>query len=158
MNGFYATYAGQHNTWVGQSWALTRHAIQESRSRDTWSSERLFVTKLLYCIVRIVLLLISCKTRRLPTYMPSPNSFSVNKWWLWTNRYEVDTQQVRTTKIGLGKFCPRPPASIFLPIFLSVIIQGVQEKLCFFTFHCNPSQRNASVQSLLLASNSLYNQ
>ena len=43
------------------------------------------------------------------------------------------------------------------------IVQGVQEKLCFFTFHCNPSlayiavrdlqssQRNVSVQSLLLA-------
>ena len=44
-------------------------------------------------------------------------------------------------------------------------VQGVQEKLCFFTIHCNPSlayiavrdrqssQRNASVQSLLLAGN-----
>ena len=44
-------------------------------------------------------------------------------------------------------------------------IQGVQEKLCFFTIHCNPSlaysgvrdlqssQLNASVQSLLLAGN-----
>ena len=49
-------------------------------------------------------------------------------------------------------------------------IQGVQEKLCFFTIHCSPSldyiavrdlqssQRNASVQSLLLAGNFLYNQ
>ena len=49
-------------------------------------------------------------------------------------------------------------------------IQGVQEKLCFFTIHCNPSlayiavrdfqssQRNESVQSLLLAGNFLYNQ
>ena len=49
-------------------------------------------------------------------------------------------------------------------------IQGVQEKLCSFTIHCNPSlayiavrdlqssQRNASVQSLLLAGNFLYNQ
>ena len=49
-------------------------------------------------------------------------------------------------------------------------VQGVQEKLCFFTIHCNPSlayisvrdiqssQRNASVQSLLLAGNFLYNQ
>ena len=48
-------------------------------------------------------------------------------------------------------------------------IQGVQEKLCFFTIHCNPSllyitvrdlqgsQHNASVQSLLLA-DFLYNQ
>ena len=56
-------------------------------------------------------------------------------------------------------------------IFLTkAIIQGVQEKLCFFTIHCNPSlayiavrdlqssQRNASVQSLLLAGNFLYNQ
>ena len=46
---------------------------------------------------------------------------------------------------------------------ISLNIQGVQEKLCFFTIHCNPSlayiavrdlqssQRNASVQSLLLA-------
>ena len=46
----------------------------------------------------------------------------------------------------------------------------VQEKLCFFTLHCNPSlayiavrdlqssQCNASVQSLLLAGNFLYNQ
>ena len=51
-----------------------------------------------------------------------------------------------------------------------VYIQGVQEKKCFFTIHCNPSlayiavsdlqnsQRNASVQSLLLAVNFLYNQ
>ena len=51
------------------------------------------------------------------------------------------------------------------------IVQGVQEKLCFFgTIHCNPSlayiavrdlqssQRNASVQSLLLAGISFYNQ
>ena len=49
-------------------------------------------------------------------------------------------------------------------------IQGVQKKLCFFTIHCNPylayiavrdpqsSQRRASVQSLLLAGNFLYNQ
>ena len=49
-------------------------------------------------------------------------------------------------------------------------VQGVQEKLCFSTIHCNPSlayiavrdlqstQRNASVQSLLLAGNFLYNQ
>ena len=49
-------------------------------------------------------------------------------------------------------------------------IQGFQEKLCFFTIHCNASrayigvrdlqssQRNASVQSLLLAGNFLYNQ
>ena len=48
--------------------------------------------------------------------------------------------------------------------------QGVQEKLCFFTIHCNPSlayidvrdlqssRRNASVQSLLLAGISFYNQ
>ena len=50
------------------------------------------------------------------------------------------------------------------------IIQGVQVKLCFFTINCNPSlayiavrdlqcsQRNAIVQSLLLAGNFLYNQ
>ena len=46
-------------------------------------------------------------------------------------------------------------------------IQGVQEKLCFFKIHCHPSlsvrdlqssQRNASVQSLLLAGIFLYNQ
>ena len=49
------------------------------------------------------------------------------------------------------------------------MLQGVQEKLCFFTIHCNPSlayialrdlqssRRNASVQSLLLAGNFLYN-
>ena len=49
-------------------------------------------------------------------------------------------------------------------------MQGVQEKLCFSTIHCNPSlayiavrdlqssQRNASVQSLLLAGDFLYNQ
>ena len=48
-------------------------------------------------------------------------------------------------------------------------LQGVQEKLCFFTIHYNPSlayiavrdlqssQRNASVQSLLLAGNFFYN-
>ena len=51
-----------------------------------------------------------------------------------------------------------------------IYIQDVQEKMCFFTIHCNPSlayiavkdlqisQRNASVQSLLLAGNFLYNQ
>ena len=49
-------------------------------------------------------------------------------------------------------------------------VQGVHEKLCFFTIHCNPSlayiavrdlqssQRDASVQSLLLAGNFLYSQ
>ena len=49
-------------------------------------------------------------------------------------------------------------------------VQGVQEKLCFLTIHCNPSftyiavrdltssQRSAIVQSLLLTSNFLYNQ
>ena len=48
-------------------------------------------------------------------------------------------------------------------------IQGVQEKLCFSTIHCNPSlayiavrdlqssRRNASEQLLLLAGNFLYN-
>ena len=52
----------------------------------------------------------------------------------------------------------------------TIQLQGVQEKLCFFTIHCNlslsyiavrnlqSSQRNASVQSLLLAGNFLYNQ
>ena len=51
-----------------------------------------------------------------------------------------------------------------------VLLQGVQEKVCFFTIHCNPSlayiavsdlqssQRNASVQLLLLAGNFLYHQ
>ena len=46
-----------------------------------------------------------------------------------------------------------------------IYVQGVQEKLCFFTINCNPSlaynalrdlqscQRNASVQSLLLTVN-----
>ena len=50
-----------------------------------------------------------------------------------------------------------------------VLLQGVQEKVCFFKIHCNPSlayiavsdlqssQHNASVQSLLLAGNFLYN-
>ena len=50
------------------------------------------------------------------------------------------------------------------------LVQGVQEKLCFYAIHCNPSlayiavrdlessQRNTSVQSLLLAGNFLYNQ
>ena len=44
-------------------------------------------------------------------------------------------------------------------------LQGVQKKMCFFTIQCNPSlayiivQRNASVQSLLLAGNFfVYNQ
>ena len=53
---------------------------------------------------------------------------------------------------------------------LKKYIQGVHEKLCFFTIHCNPSlayiavrdlqssQREASVQSLLLAGNFLYSQ
>ena len=57
-----------------------------------------------------------------------------------------------------------------LEVQLLTNIQGVQEKLCFFTIHCSPSldyiavrdlqssQRNASVQSLLLAGNFLYNQ
>jgi len=51
-----------------------------------------------------------------------------------------------------------------------VYIQGVQEKLCFFKILCNhslafiavkdlqSSHRNASVQSLQLAGNFLYNQ
>ena len=56
-------------------------------------------------------------------------------------------------------------------IFLQLAkIQCVQEKLCFLTIHCNSylayiavkdlqsSHRNASVQSLLLAGNFLYNQ
>ena len=59
---------------------------------------------------------------------------------------------------------------IYLYMYMYMYIQGVQEKLCFFTIHCNPSlafvavrdlqssQRNASVQSLLLAGNFLYNQ
>ena len=54
--------------------------------------------------------------------------------------------------------------------YIFFVVQGVQEKLCFFTVHCNPSlayiavkdlqssKRNASVQSLLLAGNFLYNQ
>ena len=52
----------------------------------------------------------------------------------------------------------------------SNMLLGVQEILCFFTHHCNPSLayiavrdiqsslRNASVQSLPLAGNFLYNQ
>ena len=47
------------------------------------------------------------------------------------------------------------------------MVQGVQEKWCFFTIHCNPSltyitvrdlqssESNASVQALLLAGNFL---
>ena len=51
------------------------------------------------------------------------------------------------------------------------LIEGVQEILCFFTIHCNPSlvyiaavrdlqssQRNAGVQSLLLPGNFFYDQ
>ena len=61
------------------------------------------------------------------------------------------------------------PLSLIL-YFIVIILQGVQEKLCFLTIHCNPSltytvvrdlqssKRNASVQSLLLAGNFLYNQ
>ena len=53
---------------------------------------------------------------------------------------------------------------------LALIIQGVQEKKCFFTIYCNPSlayiavrdlqssHRKANVQSLPLAGNFLYNQ
>ena len=56
------------------------------------------------------------------------------------------------------------------PFWKHYEIQGVQEKLCFFTILCNPSlayiavrdlqssQRIASVQSLRLAGNFLYNQ
>ena len=55
-------------------------------------------------------------------------------------------------------------------MLISKYVQGVQEKLYFFTINCNPSlayiavrylqssQRYASVQSLLLAGNFLYNQ
>ena len=51
--------------------------------------------------------------------------------------------------------------------FSKLYIQGVQEKMCFFTIYCNhslayitvrdlqSSQRNAIVQSLLLAGNFL---
>ena len=35
---------------------------------------------------------------------------------------------------------------------IRIYVQGVQEKLCFFTFHCNP------FVPLLLAGNFLYNQ
>ena len=65
--------------------------------------------------------------------------------------------------------------SVYLPeraqqACFSAYLQGVQENLCFITIHCNPSliyiavrdlqssQLNASVQSLLLAGNFLYNQ
>ena len=59
---------------------------------------------------------------------------------------------------------------LWLMVLKKSCIQGVQEKLCFFTIHCSPfltyiavrdlqsSQRNASVQSLLLAGNFLYSQ
>ena len=59
---------------------------------------------------------------------------------------------------------PIPDSGVFF------YVHGVQEILYFFTIHCNPSlayfavrdlqssQRNASIQSLLLASNFLYNQ
>ena len=54
--------------------------------------------------------------------------------------------------------------------FSVIILQGVQEKLCLCTIHCNPSlayiavrdlqssQRYASVQSFLLVGNFLYNE
>ena len=53
-------------------------------------------------------------------------------------------------------------------VYSNIYIKGVQEKkLFFFTIHCNPSlayiadlqssQRNAIVQSLLLAGDFLYN-
>ena len=54
------------------------------------------------------------------------------------------------------------------PVPFTHKVQGSQEKLCFFTIHCNPSlayiavrdlqcsQRNVSVQSLLLAGNFLH--
>ena len=53
-------------------------------------------------------------------------------------------------------------ANVYRNEHTQIHIQGVQEKLCFFTIPCNPSlavrdlqssQRNASVQSLLLAGN-----
>ena len=60
--------------------------------------------------------------------------------------------------------------SMITTVDACIYLQGVREKLCFFPIHCNPSlayiavrdlqssQRNASVQSLLLADNFLYNQ
>ena len=57
-----------------------------------------------------------------------------------------------------------------LPLDVSIQVKGVQEKLCFFHNSLQPplayivvrdlqsSQRIASVQSLLLAGNFLYNQ
>ena len=64
----------------------------------------------------------------------------------------------------------RVQAAFIQTMPVGVYIQGVQEKLVFFTIHSYPflayiavrylqsSQRNASVQSLLLAGNFLYNQ
>ena len=72
--------------------------------------------------------------------------------------------------ISLFDFNPLAYSRSFSPIHGLCVIQGVQEKLCFFTIHSDPSlayiavgdlqssQRNASVQSLLLAVNFLYDQ
>ena len=80
-----------------------------------------------------------------------------NLYWKTTEQKSITTH----VNEGFGHY---------LPNFHKCKIQGVQEKLCFFTSHWNPSlayiavrdiqssQRNASVQSLLLASYFLYNQ
>ena len=63
--------------------------------------------------------------------------------------------------LALSVFC----RSIIIFISYTCYLQGVEEKMCFFTIHCNPSlayiavrdlqnsHRIASVQSLLLAGN-----
>ena len=65
-------------------------------------------------------------------------------------------------------YCYKQKLLAFICVFSGfLLIQGVQEKLCFFIIHCNPSlagiavrdlQISASVQSLLLDVNFLYSQ
>ena len=100
---------------------------------------------------------------------------SRNKYWIYSApiREQARIQRCRSQNlIYLTEFCKcRRNATLLLTSLLLKkmiiiwfkFIQGVQERLCFFTFHCNPSlayiavkdlqssQRNANVQSLLLA-------
>ena len=101
----------------------------------------------------------------IPTYECTPWCFWVQKMSLSFvpgNIFRPPCKYIHKKTIGPNMHCLRLwEARSFL------YLQGVQERLYFFTIHCNPflsvrdlhsSQRNASVQSLLLAGNFLYNQ
>ena len=119
------------------------------------------------------------------TALPPPSMFT----FIVSSLYVPDTTASRPTKVEEFICCGKQAGATFANngspksmsrdrriIAISLLeehvqkVQGVQEKLCFFTIHCNPSlaniavralqssQRNVSVQLLILAGNFLYNQ